>query len=344
MIDFNHRIPLTLAAALLALPLTGCMTPGQVANKALKNCDAAKQKGQEKIEDHFAEARKCCLKFLRESPADYLECQKAVNEAKAEADQALNDAEADCIAANFTALEEQIEFIFGTIERILDVACAPLDRFRRIVRSEQGEVRNISSPIPEADGVSLKASGVVMQGLEGSGRFITHQRGRIQMISAIDSELTTGDVAVVIDAETPSGRRDGVVNRLQVSIGGMGEFVLDPDLPARITGSDGSMRIEAGVYAADAEAPSSFMISLPLSIRGGTGSIRTNGWINPDEILPVAPNGVADWHRDFSVDEHDYAAFLADFATGRIDLNGDGRSDDADVAFFEERWIESMGD
>ena len=143
------------------------------------------------------------------------------------------------------------------------------------------------------------------------------------MINALDSEMTTGSVEVLVDAELPNGRRDGVVNRLDVSIDGMGEFVLDPDLPARITGTDGSMRIEAGLYADNVEAPSSFMISLPLSIRGGTASIRTNGWISVDDIMPVAPNGVADWHRDFIVDEHDYAAFLADFATAPIDLNGD---------------------
>lgn len=36
--------PVAIATTLLMLPLTGCMTPGQAATEALKNCDKAKQK------------------------------------------------------------------------------------------------------------------------------------------------------------------------------------------------------------------------------------------------------------------------------------------------------------
>lgn len=332
-----------IATTILLLPLTGCMTPGDVARKAMDNCDAARKKGQEKIDDHFDEARKCCLKLLPDSPAEYLECQKAVNEAKAKADQGLNDAEVACIAANFTVLEEQISFIFETLEGVIDLACAPLDRFRNIAWSEGGEVRNVSSPLPASDGVQVETTGSVIQSLEGSGRFVTSQRGRIQMINAFDSDVVTGSLEVMIDGEMPRGRRSGVVNRLVVSIGGMGRFVLDPDLPARIVAVDGGMRIEAGIHASDVESPSSFVISLPLRVRGATASIRTNGWTDADEIMPVAPNAVGDWYRDFTVDEHDYAAFLADFSAAPIDLDGDGDSNDADIAYFEERWIEAMG-
>lgn len=334
--------PVAIATTLLMLPLTGCMTPGQAATEALKNCDKAKQKGQEKIEDHFDDARKCCLKLLPDSPAEYLECQKAVNDAKADADKGLNDAEIACIAANFTALEQQIKFIFDTLEGVIDLACAPLDRFRGIVQSERGEVRNVSSPLPVADGVLVKTMGSVIHEVEGSGRFVTSQRGRIQILNAFDSDVMNGSVELLIDAEMPRARRDGAVHRLEISIEGMGRLVLDPDLPARIAGVDGSMRIEAGVHGGDTESPSSFVISLPLNVQDGTASIRTNGWVDPDEIMPVAPNAVADWYRDFSVDEHDYAAFLADFSTAPIDLDGDGISNDADVAYFEERWIEAM--
>ncbi|MEE2972471.1 MAG: hypothetical protein VX672_05045 [Planctomycetota bacterium] len=334
--------PLALSAALAALPMTGCMTPRTVAERAIENCDEAMQKGKKKLEDHFAEARRCCLKLLPDNPAGYADCEKAVNDAKKEADRALAEAEAACIEANFTLLEEQVEFIFNAIDRIIDLACGPLEVFQGVVESENGEARNLTEPLPDVERVSIRTSGVVMQSVEGSSRFFTQQVGWIQLIGGPDHGGSTPRIQVLVDADAPQGRRAGVVRRLDISIQGLGKFVLAPDSSASIRGDGGRMTIDAVVFDPAHDSPTARAVSLPFDLRGGVGSIRTAGWVSIDEILPVAPNGVADWHRDFVVDEYDYAAFLADFSNHQIDLDGDGAATTADVEYFEHLWIEAM--
>ncbi len=330
----------TIVTLLSIMPLTGCVTPGEIARDALKDCSKAKQEGQKAINDHFAEAIKCCKDKLPDAPDAYLACMDAVNEAKAQADAGLNRAQAECIAANFTALEQQIKFIMDAVTGIIDLACRPLEAWRNLTQSVDGEMRNISSPIT-AEEIQIETRGPVMQSLEGSSRIITNQQGRVDLVPFGGGEVISADLRVMLDADLPQRSRDGVVHRLEISGQGIGELTLDPDLPARLVDANGAMRIEAVVFDSDAEDPRSMVISLPFRFRGGTGAIST-GWVEADAVTPVAPNAIADWHRDFTVDEFDYAAFLADFAAYRIDLDGDGESTDADIAYFEAIWTEAM--
>ncbi len=79
----------------------------------------------------------------------------------------------------------------------------------------------------------------------------------------------------------------------------------------------------------------------PIELRSGRVAITAVGMAGLD-LAPQVPDVIADWNEDRQVDQLDYVAFMEDLIHGRVDLDGDGESNEADLAFFESRWHEAM--
>ena len=133
----------------------------------------------------------------------------------------------------------------------------------------------------------------------------------------------------------------------------MGSFEASTSVPSTLKRTDNSGYLicvtlkDAGTDTDDGEPSSQagLYLEIPLTINGQRAKAGTNGnFVNPQSLAPVAPNGIADWQRDFTVDMTDYAAFFEDFAQGVIDLNADGETNDLDIEIFEDRfWSEFEG-
>ena len=150
---------------------------------------------------------------------------------------------------------------------------------------------------------------------------------------------------IVMTAMLPvNPHANGQVQSLSLNMNEVGQYELSQSFQGtlRPLGS-GKYMIQAVLKPSSMtesdQASFGFHVEIPFSFeRGRARAGWGNTYVSVDTAFPVAPNAIADWNRDFIVDLADYAAFLADFAGGLIDLNGDGESNDADFAIFEDRF------
>ena len=152
-------------------------------------------------------------------------------------------------------------------------------------------------------------------------------------------------------ANLPRDRRsDGTIHSLTLALHGMPVMEIAEGHPSTVKTLDNGGHLICAVLKpripfTDADAPIfGCYVEIPIFISGARARAGTSGaFVDTESIMPVAPNAIADWNRDFMVDLHDYEAFLQDFGIGLIDLNADGVTDERDLEIFEERFNDELG-
>ena len=353
----TNRCATVLASALiLGFSTAGCKTTEQIVDASLANCTDAYAEGRSKIQNSFDDALACCKDLLPDNPQGYLECVEKVEEARQKAQESLNEAHQACVAANRELLTAHIDMIKQIVEDAIKLACELTDVFN-VTQSEDGRVANVTDNSEHIEAVSIKLSGNAFSmhdvpGEGNSGRVTVRMNGAIGIVGEDGASYVPSSVR--FSSTLPANNHlPGQIQNFSLTIAGMGSYESASSVPSTLKRTDNGGYLicvtlkEAGtdILDPDSSPQAGLYLEIPLTINGQRAKAGTNGnFVNPQSLAPVAPNGIADWQRDFTVDMTDYAAFLEDFAQGVIDLNADGETNDLDFEIFEDRfWSEFEG-
>ena len=341
---------------------TGCMTTERVVEASLADCGKAYQEGRKKIRDAFDDALSCCRNMLPGDPSGYATCVQKVEQSRRFAQQSLNDAHQACVDANTELLTAEVTAIFEVVDRAIKAACEVIDVISIVRSGDSDRMANLTSPVLEYQAMAIDLNGTVTgldtqpitpQSLE------THQRSN-RLISAnmqgtikgMNSEgIHDTSVQVRMVATLPrNARRHGTIHNFLLELHGMPAMEIAEGFASTLKAQDDGGHLICAVLKpripfTDADAPIfGCYVEIPIFISGARARAGTSGaFVDTESIMPVAPNAIADWNRDFMVDLHDYEAFLQDFGIGLIDLNADGVTDERDLEIFEERFNDELG-
>ena len=351
-----------LAGCVIPFATTGCRTTEQIVEASLADCGEAYNKGRDKIQDSFDEALDCCKELLPANPAGYADCVQKVEDARQTANDSLDAAHQACVDANTSLLTSHVEAITDVVKDAVKTACSVIDVIGVTKNAAGDQAANILDNSDGVDSIQLSLRGIVSQAnIGGSADVFEGQPGmpsivsrRIQVqlggtISSMfgDGTYTTG-ISATMTATLPGNRHgSGTIQHLDLKLAGVGEYELARGFQSTLKPTGAGQYLIQAVFKPSSDtqneqATFGFYAEIPFSMdRGRAKAGWGNTYVPVNTALPVAPNAIADWNRDFVVDMYDYAAFLADFAEGVIDLNGDGESNDADFAVFEDRFNNS---
>ena len=334
----------------------GCASTDDMVERSLTNCDSAYQTGRSAIQRSFDEALKCCNKLLAAGDtAGYAACTAAVATARAEALGNLDGAHTACIGANAAALGAAIDSIKEIVETATKAAC-DLGTVLNVTQSINGEVANVSEPLNRPEAIRIELSGRALGIHQLPDGANTNSRYTATLSGSVTFEMGPMPIAmpakVHLTMSIPQNQHEhGIVHTMRLEVAGGGVFESPESFQGSVYRNNEGRRV-MNVVLVDASSSANgddirvgIALELPFTISGNRIRISTGGqMVATEQIAPVAPNAIADWRRDFTVDMTDYAFFMESFASGLCDLNGDGETDELDIEFFEERfWAEFEG-
>ena len=335
--------------------MTGCPGIDEMVRDAMADCNKAYDEGNSTLNAHFADALKCCLKRLPDDPAGYAACTRAVNDAKEDANDTMDDAHAACVSQNIEVLKATTLSIIAITQAAVKAACDTTKVFN-VTLSNNGEYNNVAQTLdsPEEIGIELSGRALALHQLpDGSNnntRYSASLKGTVTF--AMDPLPLAMPTTVHLTMSLPQNHHEpGIVHSMRVEVAGGGVFESPESFQGSVYRNNEGRRVmnvvlvDASSSANGDDIPVGVALELPFTISGNRIRISTGGeMVATEQIAPVAPNAIADWHRDFTVDMTDYAFFMESFASGLCDLNGDGETDELDIEFFEERfWAEFEG-
>lgn len=342
------RKTLTILGTLASTTLfVGCASTNDLVIKATADCNAAYTEGRSSIQDHFDDASSCCKDWLPENPAAYAACEAAVDEARNNALDTLDEAHSACVSNNLDVLAAAIDSIKDIVKTAIEAACGEPKVFN-VTQSLRGDYANVTPLFDEIEGVRVDLSGRAMAIHDipeggGTSHYTASLSGSIAL--ATDKGFVALPAKARLAMSIPQElHAPGTVHSVQLEVAGAGVFE-SPESYEGTIHRNGAGRFVINAVLVDANSTADgdviqtgIALELPLVLDGNRMRLSTGGMVEPEKLAPLAPNAIADWHRNFTVDMMDYAFFMESFASGYCDLNGDGETDGLDIEIFEDRF------
>ena len=338
--------------------MTGCPGVDKIVEDAMADCNAAYDRAQTTINDLFDDAMKCCNKKLPDDPAGYAACAEAVNDSRKAALEQTGSAHAACVSQDIEVLKATTQSIIDLTNAATKAAC-DVSKIFNISQSTNGEYNN-TTPADNYEVVRVELSGrsIALQQIPGEGPQDDSSNTHYNATLNGSVSFASGDEFIALPAKArlslsfPQNQHEsGIVHSVWLKVPGAGVFESPESFQGTLSNTDGrgflinTVLVSANQPSDTDGLKTGLAVELPLSISGNRIFISTgNEMVSIEEVAPVAPNAIADWHRDFVVDMVDYSFFMESFASGYCDLNGDGETNDLDIEVFEDRfWAEFEG-
>ena len=347
----KHMIPFVMLSLLACVAMTGCT-----------DCLDSRRSKKDYQKRFIASQRQICNAMS--DPEMKRQCHERVDEYNSCLTNCISDLYRACRDGDVGEMEDIRERCFEG-----PTPCGNETPSLSNTLVHNGSVYNVWSPLTETDSITLVLEPERVTPIFNDRLFSTRgTRGDSERTTSSKNQKLTGLFALTHDNVSVSGNASGQLSykpspailseqgvrnfdliALTVEMATqMGEINLNlrdhPHNRIRVGLDDhGTLSAYVGValpeLAIDMLGSGGIWIEVPVRVgRDGLHVIAEE--ISGASFTPSAPNQIADWNSDMTVNELDYLAFFEDFALNNADATGDGNTDDYDVELFLELYDE----